>query len=276
MLSDRFEIWDVLGPDEYHERVNNNAFTNQMVKMVFEAVLRYESYFKTDGDNYFEELSRKISFDNDLEIIRKITKKLYIQVPNDQGIIEQFDGYFKLKDISKEKLFKKKLHPREYLGGCGLAGDTQIIKQADVIVMLYLFNDQYDKEIMKKNWDYYEPRTEHGSSLSASMYALIACLISNPEYAYPLFMKSATVDLTGESKEYAGDIYIGGTHPAASGGAYLTAVYGFAGLTIANQKLEVHPNLPISIYSIEFKIKRNDKQYKIYVSKDKQEITEIE
>jgi nigerose phosphorylase len=276
VLSGNFEIWDVLGPDEYHERVNNNAFTNQMVKMVFETVLKYEDYFQRNKDSYFEQLKQRRSFESDLEHIRRLTEKVLIKKPNDEGIIEQFDGYFKLKDVDLIELKSRMLHPNEYLGGHGLAGDTQIIKQADVVTMLYLFRERYDAELMKKNWDYYEPRTEHGSSLSASMYALVACLTGNPEYAYPLFLKSATVDLTGESKHYAGGIYIGGTHPAASGGAYLTAVYGFAGLIDDVSGIKLMPQLPEKVKSIAFKIKKAGRKYRVFVSKDKQEITETE
>jgi trehalose/maltose hydrolase-like predicted phosphorylase len=167
-----------------------------------------------------------------------------------------------------------RLHPHEYLGQ--LASDTQIIKQADIITMLYLFRDKYDTSIMKKNWDYYEKRTEHGSSLSASMYALTACITDNPEYAYPLFIQSAEIDLQGNSKQYAGGIYIGGTHPAASGGAYLVAIYGFAGLIDQGEEFKLEPHLPNAITSISFKVKRKTKTYQVFVSKSKTEVTEIE
>jgi trehalose/maltose hydrolase-like predicted phosphorylase len=127
---------------------------------------------------------------------------------------------------------------------------------------------------MKSNFDYYEPKTEHGSSLSASMYALVACMIDNTDYAYPLFMKSASVDLTGDSKHYAGGIYIGGTHPAASGGAYMTAIFGFAGLKM-NEKMSVESHLPKSIESISFKVINKDKIYEIFVSHQSSHIKEI-
>ncbi len=271
VLDNRFELWDVMGPDEYHERVHNNAFTNQMVKMVFDFVVELEEKIES---NVFNETVSKLDFKKELELIKDLSDRIFIRKPNEAGVIEQFDGYFDLRDIKKSELLKQKLHPNEYLGGTGLAGDTQIIKQADVITMMYLFKSLYSQELMKTNFDYYEPRTEHGSSLSASMYAAVACMIGKPEYAYPLFMKSATVDLTGESKQYAGGIYIGGTHPAASGGAYLTAIYGFAGLKF-DEGIEVNPSLPDSIASITFKIKHQEKQYQVFVSKEKQEIKEI-
>jgi kojibiose phosphorylase/nigerose phosphorylase len=273
-LKKQFEILDVLGPDEYHERVHNNAFTNHMIKMVFDVVLKYEAYFEHAHDDYFNQMIQKLSFAEPLSLLKDYIEKFHIIKPNEEGIIEQFEGYFKLKDISKEDLLKQRIHENEYLGGHGLAGDTKIIKQADVIAMLYLFKDQYDIQTLEKNWLYYEPKTEHGSSLSASMYALVACLIGKSEYAYPLFMKSATVDLTGKSKHYAGGIYIGGTHPAASGGAYMTAIYGFSGLSFKDG-IQVKPHLPKHIKSISYKVKYLNKSYKIDVYQNQHQIKEV-
>ena len=68
-----------------------------------------------------------------------------------------------------------------------------------------------------------EPRTEHGSSLSACSYSLIAAQIGKVDWAYRYFLKTATIDLTGEGKQYVGTLYIGGTHPAANGGAWMAA-----------------------------------------------------
>ena len=91
------------------------------------------------------------------------------------GVIEQFDAYFKLKEATIEELKARKLHPDEYLGaGQGLAVPTKVIKQADVVMMLNLFKDRYPTAIKQANWEYYEPRTEHGSSLSACAYAMVA------------------------------------------------------------------------------------------------------
>lgn len=116
------------------------------------------------------------------------------------------------------------------LGGNGLATTTTILKQAGVVLMLNLFKHSFTKEVKQVNWEFYEPRTEHGSSLSPCIYALVAADIGSPDWGYPYFMRTATVDLTGESKQYVGDLYIGGTHPAANGGAWMAAVLGFAGL----------------------------------------------
>ena len=126
-----------------------------------------------------------------------------------------------------------------------------------------IFRDEYSKEQIKKNWEYYEPRTEHGSSLSACMYSLAACQIGNPEAAYPFFMKSAGVDLRPGGKEWAGLVYIGGTHPASEGGAWIVAVNGFAGISIKDGKLVCEPNLPDKWNGMRFKLMFKEKCIKL-------------
>jgi nigerose phosphorylase len=160
-------------------------------------------------------------------------------------VIPQFDGYFKLEDLPLKTLLSRKLNPHEYLGGGnGLATTTQILKQADVVLTLFLFNDQYPLETKRANWEFYEPRTEHGSSLSACSYSLIASQIGKVDWAYQYFMKTATIDLTGEGKHYVGTLYIGGTHPAANGGAWMAAVFGLCGIQEAGESLRIQPHLP--------------------------------
>jgi kojibiose phosphorylase len=83
-----------------------------------------------------------------------------------------------------EELRAKMVHPNEYLGAAqGLAVPTKIIKQADVVTMLALFKTRFPAEIKKANWEYYEPRTEHGSSLSACAYAMVATEFGNLDFA---------------------------------------------------------------------------------------------
>lgn len=161
------------------------------------------------------------------------------------AVIPQFDGYLTLENIPLKTLLERKLHPHEYLGGGnGLATTTQIIKQADVILTLYLFDEKYSLETKSKNWEYYEARTEHGSSLSACSYSLIASQIGKMDWAYKYFMKTATIDLTGDGKEYVGPLYIGGTHPAGNGGAWMSAVYGLCGIHFSDNGISVNPRLP--------------------------------
>ncbi len=242
----RYEILDVVGPDEYHERVNNNAFTNVMVKHAADIFILALAKVKSYYPQYFKDFSKDLSWAYDY------AEKLYVPQPNEKGIIEQFDGYFALENVTPEVLKKRELKENEYWGGHGLASTTMTLKQADVVMMLNVFRNEYGKEIKKSNWDFYEPYTEHGSSLSACAYAIVAAEIGYTEWAYNYFMKTASVDLTGDTKQYLGSLYIGGTHPAANGGAWNTAIFGFAGVSFTDDCLDISPRLPNNWESLSF------------------------
>jgi trehalose/maltose hydrolase-like predicted phosphorylase len=242
----RYEILDVTGPDEYHERVHNNAYTNWMTAHAFDACLEVSAMLQERFPAEAQALLEALDFQRDLEAIRDARRLLFQPGPDPTtSLVPQFDGYFELEDSSIASLLRRKLHPHEYLGGAnGLAASTQVIKQADVVLGLWLAGEGTAQEVKAANWEYYEPRTEHGSSLSACVYALVAAEIGKREQAFQYFMKSATADLKSEQKSHVGPLYIGGTHPAASGGAWMAAVFGLCGIDISGNTIAIEPRLP--------------------------------
>lgn len=247
----QYHFDDVIGPDEYHERINDNAFTNYSVYRTIESAIKYGS------DNVKEELT-------------PFLEKIYLPKPNDKGIYEQFDGYFALEDIKPDEVKKMVKNEKEYLGL--YAHKTKTIKQADVVSLMVLL-DKY--QFAKENYEYYLPYTEHGSSLSSSMYSILASKIGKVEEAYQMFRKSSGIDLGTNQKMYAGGIYIGGTHPASNAGAYLSIVFGFSGLEIKDGKPAINPQLPDEIKEISYKFYFKNKLYQVNISTDKQEIREV-
>lgn len=245
------EFTDVIGPDEYHERVDNNAFTNRLAAFCLEQARALDD----------EEEKASDSFVRQPKVVN--------------GVVEQFQGYFQLEDATLHEVKSRLKHPREYWGTpSGVAYPTQIIKQADVIAMMQLFAEEFSDEQVRKNWEYYEPRTEHGSSLSACMYALTACRVGKVKEAYPLFLKSAGADVLCDGKAWAGNVYIGGTHPAAAAGAWQIAVFGFAGLVCREDALYGVPHLPEGITKIRFPIIVRNKKYRVTATSDGVDITE--
>ncbi len=268
--SEVYELRDVIGPDEYHERVNNNAYTNRMAKFTFESAIKIIEIAKSKEWNIIKEYNL-----DELKVrFAHAVNKIYIPMPhNKTSIISQFDGYDGLEDIEIDKLKERLIDDKEYWGGAyGIASHTKVIKQADVITMLNLFHGEYSKEVLLKNWQYYEPRTEHGSSLSACMYALVACKCGLADKAYEFFLKSALTDIEGKGKQWAGLIYIGGTHPASSGGAYMTAVEGFGGIYFEDGIVKSKPCMPANWKRLSFKILYLNKLYQIDITNNEAEI----
>lgn len=256
---DRYHLNDVMGPDEYHERVNDNAYTNLLFKNVLEGAINYyDDFIFTVKDRTLNK-----------EDLNDILAKLYIVEPNKEGLIEQFEGYFSLEDVTLNEVKARKSNEKDYMGGeNGVAGKTRVIKQADVLSLLIFLEHSYDLDILRKNYEFYYPYTEHGSSLSASIYSLAASKLNKLEDAYNLFRKSSGIDLGTDQKMYAGGIYIGGTHPASNAGAYLSVLLGFIGLWINKDGFSVKPNLPPSIEGIKAKFIYKNKQYLVDVKKD--------
>lgn len=270
-----YEIHDVIGPDEYHERVNNNAYTNRMAKFTFRSAAELLKNLDQEDATVRCSIEQEYPVEGLIQKFEEAAERIYLPQPDEKGIIEQFDGYAKLEDASLDEVKSRLLHEKEYWGGAyGVAAKTKVIKQADIVTMLNLFSDEYEKKILKANWEYYEPRTEHGSSLSSCMYAMLACKCGMPQEAYPFFLNSAKADLKDGGKEWAGLVYIGGTHPAAAGGAYMTAVEGFGGINIKNGTVEAAPALPDGWNKMKFHLCCRGICYAIEVSKDGTRITE--
>jgi trehalose/maltose hydrolase-like predicted phosphorylase len=188
----------------------------------------------------------KLDFTADLAAIREVSRAIYRPLPEHGSlVIPQFDGYRRLEDAPLEEVLRRKLHPNEYLGGGnGVAVTTQVIKQADVVLALALLGADQPPEVKSANWEYYEPRTEHGSSLSACAYSIVAAETGRSDAAYAYFMKAAKTDMGAAHKSFVGTLFIGGTHPAASGGAWMAAVFGLCGIAITMGSIEVSPRLP--------------------------------
>lgn len=265
----RYELLDVVGPDEYHERVNNNAFTNIIVKHAANILVAALEKTKV----LYPEIYGNFKAKTELDWVYDFAEKLYAPEPDENGIIEQFDGYFKLEDTVPAELKKRELKENEYWGCHGLASTTRVLKQADVVMMLNVFRSEYSEKVKRANWEFYEPYTEHGSSLSACAYAIVAANIGYTDWAYKYFMKTATVDLNGSTRQYLGSLYIGGTHPAANGGSWNTAIYGFGGVSFKDDVLDISPGLPEKWKSLSFKLQWQGVELRVAVNKNGVEIS---
>ncbi len=264
----RYELLDVVGPDEYHERVNNNAFTNLVARETFRIALATVDHPTRHHPAALRRLLQQLDLKAELPSFREAMSLLYVPEPDARtGVIEQFDGYFQLREATPQELLARRIHPHEYLGGQGLAVPTQVIKQADVIMMLRLFRERFSPAIKRANWEYYEPRTEHGSSLSASAYALVATEFGALDSAYQYFLQTAKIDLEAKYKVYVGTVFMGGSHPAANGGAWMTAVFGFGGVQADEHRIAINPRLCKKWQSLEFSLAYKGDSFRIRITK---------
>ncbi|MCK4258228.1 MAG: glycoside hydrolase family 65 protein [Halanaerobiales bacterium] len=257
-VGDCFEIRGVIGPDEYSEFVNNNYYTNRLVQYQLIKAAQLREQLKEW--NKYDQLQEKLNlldeeFDKWLEIADKIKLN-----QREDGLLIQFDNFLDQKEIDV-------LYYRNLKGGLvGYIGweevtKSQVLKQADVVMLLYLLFDKYSKEIKKTNWDFYEPKTMHDSSLSAAIHSAFAAEIDLTKEAYEYFSKAANIDFSnnmGNSDH--------GLHAAAQGGIWQAVVHGFGGLRIVDGMLTINPKLPEQWNSLSFKINYHGVQLDIMVN----------
>ncbi len=276
---DRYEFVRLLGPDEYHENVDNNVYTNYISKYVLEKTLVIYRKLKESDSASFQKLTKDISLPESAEEDwQDIVNKIYLPQPDkDTLLIEQFDGYFKREDITPEELKKRLIDPGEYWGWPnGIAVETQVLKQADLL-QLFAVVELFPNEVVSANYDYYEPRTEHGSSLSPSVHSIVAAKSGNMSEAYRYFKEASSIDIFAKMRKVnSGGSFLGGIHTAAAGGVWMMAVQGFAGFIINDEGIHITPRLPENWKSVSFAVLFRGIQLQVVVQKSEVTITSSE
>lgn len=259
-----YEISDVIGPDEYHDHVNNNAFTNRMVQWhLLTAVKVWQWLEKTHPEKAFE-LAQRLNLNTCwLTKWKEIAESLWTPI-TETGLIEQAEGFFALEDINLGE-YEPRTKSMQALLGIEGAGKRQVLKQADVLMLLYLLRDNCDRKMLQANWDYYNPRTDHtfGSSLSPAIHGILACELDNPSEAYSHFMRAALVDLEdvrGNADE--------GIHAASTGAVWQAIVFGFGGIRFTDSGPVATPHLPPHWTRLKFKVVWRDRQYEFDLRQD--------
>ncbi len=241
---DRYEITKVTGPNEYKENIDNNAWTNYMVWFNLSKTLEYiENIRETET---YENLNSKIDLVNLETKIKSMVDKIYLPQPNEDGIIPENDTFLKLDQI--DTLFYKE-NPSQLWKDYTFPelNDYQVLKQADIVALMYTLGFLFDPEVIQKNWKYYEDRTFHHSSLSLSMHTITANYADNKELAYEFFLKASAIDL-GTNMGSCDN----GIHSASIGGMLQAIIVGFGGIKNQNGEFSIEPNLPEKWNNIKF------------------------
>ncbi len=235
-----YDIKNVIGPDEFHEDVANNAYTNIMAKWnVLRAIKLYRK-LKSKYPKEITSLSKNIGITKDeMRQWAHIASSITLPKVTRDKVIEQFRGYF-IKRYIKIKSLDSNFMPY-YPNKLSLdfVGKTQFVKQADVIMLLYLLSDHFTLRQKMNNYKFYNSRTLHKSSLSPAVYSLMALEAGDKVGALQYFTIAANADL----KDIHGSP-ADGIHAASLGGTWQAAVNGFAGIRLKRKVLCINPNLP--------------------------------
>lgn len=238
---DGYEITNVIGPDEWHEHVNNNAFTNYMARWNMRTALDIWHWLQITAPDKMKELEAQLDLTpRRLNSWQDIAQHMQIPQDKQSGLFEQFAGFFKLEPLDQEKYQGRKDSYQGILG-VGEVQKYRIIKQADVLMLLTVLSQDFDSATKRINWDYYYPITDHdyGSSLTPAFHVILACELGKAQEAYKLFVTGNLVDLEnlrGNTPE--------GIHAACSGAVWQAVIFGFAGLKVTPEGYTTNPHWP--------------------------------
>lgn len=237
---DRYEILDVIGPDEYKEHVDNNAYTNYMAHYNMKQALKIMDDLSSENPALYESLDKKLSMDYLREKINKCIDKVYLPQPNEDGIVPQSDQFLHLTplDLTKYKNSTEVLTIYQDFNVEQL-NHYMVSKQADTVMLLFLQDTLFDMETKRRNFVFYEDKTLHDSSLSKCTHAILANDFGMEEMAYNLYERALTIDL-GQSMKSSNE----GIHSASTGGIWESTVMGFGGVRMQGELMRIAPKLP--------------------------------
>ena len=246
----KYCILGVTGPNEYENNINNNWYTNFFARWCIQYTLDTISWVKRVAKEEFQELSEKINFDENHEVIRwtDIVKNMYIPVDENYGIILQHEGYLDKEQIVAADIPLNQRPINQHWSWDRILRSC-FIKQADVVQGLYVFEKEFDVETIRRNFDFYEARCVHESSLSPCIHSVVASKIGDAEKAYELYLRTARLDLDDYNKEAHE-----GLHITSMAGTWLAIVQGFAGMRVLQNTLSFAPQIPKQWKSFTFTI----------------------
>jgi trehalose/maltose hydrolase-like predicted phosphorylase len=236
----------VIGPDEYHENVNDNAFTNAMARWNLRTAARRAAAPAGERKTWSE-----------------LAATLVDGYDHGSGLYEQFEGYHSLEPIAVRDLAEPPFAADVLAGRARIAG-SQVIKQPDVLMIHHLLPEEAEPGSLAANLDFYMPRTAHGSSLSPAIAALLHARAGRPDAAAELLRLSLRIDL-----EDLGGTTSAGVHIGACGGAWQAVVHGFLGARVSNGVLHLDPVLPTAWSSLEARFRCMEREVRVRVDGDR-------
>ncbi len=218
----RGHLRHVIGPDEYHEDIDDSIFTNEMARWNLEIAAALDGGGIATEQRDWQETARRLA-----------TSRL-----DASGAHEQFAGFFDLDPVLAESVGTPPVAADSLLGHDRIQ-QVQVIKQADVLMLHHLLPDRMAAGSLEADLDYYLPRTAHGSSLSPAITASVLARAGRSSESGRWFELAARFDLDDISGTTAG-----GLHLATMGGLWQALAFGVIGLRPNGNVLTVAPMVP--------------------------------
>ena len=253
--SGRMHIDAVIGPDEYHEIINDNAFTNVMARWNLRRALQLHDEGLVHVD------------DQELESWRLVAANLVDGYDPNTQLYEQFAGFYALAPFDLAQAVPHRPVAADLLVGYDVVHRSQIVKQADVLMLHHMVPEEIATGSLAANFAYYEPRTAHGSSLSPGVHAGLLARLGRPDEAVDLLRLVGRLDLDDVTGTTAG-----GLHLAAMGSLWQALAFGFAGLSLTASGIALDPHVPSSWTTFALPVQVRGNAVRITVHRDRLEV----
>ncbi len=264
----QYMIHGVTGPNEYENNVNNNWYTNYIASWCMDYTRQCLDHVREAHPDRYAEIINTVDLEPaEIQKWKDISEQMYYPEDEERGIFLQQDGF-----LDKEDLTIADLRPEDRPINQNWSWDrilrSPYIKQADVLQGLYFFEDHFSEETLERNFDYYEPKTVHESSLSPCVHSILAAKLGKEEKAYEMYLRTARLDLD----DYNNDTE-DGCHITSMAGTWLSIVKGFAGMRAKDGQLSFSPFIPQQWESYSFNIIHQGQKINIAVRQDGTTIT---
>jgi maltose phosphorylase len=265
----KFVILGVTGPNEYENNVNNNWYTNKIAIWCLNFTRQALKTVKTNNPSHYNEILKKTNLDTTTEtgVWKSIAGNLHLPFNNDERVFLQQDGYMDKEQITADAL-SPSIRPLNQHWSWDRILRSCFIKQADTLQGVYLFEEEFDTETIRRNFDFYEPRTVHESSLSPCVHNILASRTGNLDKAYEMYLRTSRLDID----DYNNEVHEG-LHITSMAGTWMSIVEGFGGKRVyTDGKLRLAPIIPKQWEGYAFRIRFREMDLEVRVDHKQVEI----
>jgi len=258
----KYVVLGVTGPNEYENNINNNYYTNYLAKWCIEYCMEALEKVKTEYKSDFDRIWKLTNLSaTELAKWDDVAKNMYFPYSEKYQIYLQQDGFLD-KDLITLNNLDSSERPINQKWSWDRILRSPYIKQADTLQGMYMFDNEYSREELKRHFDFYEPFTVHESSLSPCIHSIIASRLGKTEQAYDFYVQTSRLDLDDYNKEVEE-----GCHITSMAGTWMSIVEGFGGMKIENDMLSFKPQIPEQWKAFSFKINFRGNILQINISK---------
>ncbi len=244
-----YGVLKCMGPDEYQQVVDNNYYTNYMAKWALEYADEVLDDMAREAPERLADIVWKLKLrDDERPNWREIAGRMLLPEHDELGILLQDDSILSLDPITREELTRDDI-PFNDKWTVQRMQRAELLKQPDVLMLPYLFPERFSRDEVHSNYRYYEQRTVHGSSLSPSIHSILATQIGRRQQAYEYYLYASRLDLD----DFNNNTWQG-LHISSMAGTWSNVVFGFGGVVIGEDELQIAPTLPQGWNLLRFRL----------------------